>query len=140
MYGFIHSPRQALNVIIAHKADALVAVTGGASALSKIGHSLKIGKPVIGLKTISSLKGVHYLKAAREAVDRAFEIIGVLYTYMLPLHACDPTRRQLYIRKIPIKPSLFRLLKARENIYGMDSIINKFETDPMIAEEDPIIF
>jgi uncharacterized protein (TIGR00725 family) len=63
---------QARNVIIAHTADALIAVSGGAGTLSEIGHALKVGKPVIGLQTIPNLRGVHYVKTALEAVERAF--------------------------------------------------------------------
>jgi uncharacterized protein (TIGR00725 family) len=66
---------QARNVIIAHTADALVAVAGGAGTLSEIGHALKIGKPVVGLQTIANLEGVQYVDTAREAVARAFELI-----------------------------------------------------------------
>jgi uncharacterized protein (TIGR00725 family) len=63
---------QARNVIIVHTADALIAVSGGAGTLSEIGHALKVGKPVVGLQTIPNLRGVHYVKTALEAVERAF--------------------------------------------------------------------
>ncbi len=66
---------QARNVIIAHTADALVAVAGGAGTLSEIGHALKIGKPIVGLRTIPHLRGVHYVDNAQEAVARLFELI-----------------------------------------------------------------
>jgi hypothetical protein len=66
---------QARNVIIAHTADGLVAVSGGAGTLSEIGHGLKIGKPVVGLKTIPNLRGVHYVDNAQEAITRIFELI-----------------------------------------------------------------
>ena len=66
---------QARNVIIAHTADGLVAVSGGAGTLSEIGHSLKLGKPVVGLKTIPNLRGVHYVDSAQEAIARIFELI-----------------------------------------------------------------
>jgi hypothetical protein len=66
---------QARNVIIAHTADGLVAVSGGAGTLSEIGHGLKVGKPVVGLKTIPNLRGVHYAETAQEAVARVFELI-----------------------------------------------------------------
>jgi uncharacterized protein (TIGR00725 family) len=67
---------QARNVIIVHTADALVAVSGSAGTLSEIGHALKVGKPVVGLRTIPDLEGVHYLETATEAVARAFQLIG----------------------------------------------------------------
>ncbi len=66
---------QARNVIIAHTADGLVAVAGGAGTLSEIGHSLKIGKPIVGLRTIPNLQGIHYVDTAQEAVARVFELI-----------------------------------------------------------------
>jgi uncharacterized protein (TIGR00725 family) len=66
---------QARNVIIAHTADGLVAVAGGAGTLSEIGHGLKIGKPVVGLRTIPDLKGVHYVDTARDAIALVFELI-----------------------------------------------------------------
>ncbi len=66
---------QARNVIIAHTADGLVAVAGGAGTLSEIGHSLKIGKPIVGLRTIPNLRGIHYVDTAQEAVARVFELI-----------------------------------------------------------------
>jgi predicted Rossmann-fold nucleotide-binding protein len=65
---------QARNVIIAHTADALVAVAGGAGTLSEIGHALKVGKPVVGLQTIPELTGVQYVSTAKEAVARVFEL------------------------------------------------------------------
>ena len=66
---------QARNVIIAHTANGLVAVSGGAGTLSEIGHSLKVGKPVVGLYTIPDLRGVHYVDTPQQAVDRLFELI-----------------------------------------------------------------
>jgi uncharacterized protein (TIGR00725 family) len=66
---------QARNVIIAHTASGLVAVSGGAGTLSEIGHSLKVGKPVVGLKTIPDLRDVHYVDNAQEAISRIFELI-----------------------------------------------------------------
>ena len=66
---------QARNVIIAHTANGLVAVSGGAGTLSEIGHSLKVGKPVVGLKTIPDLRGVHYVDTPQQAIDRLFELV-----------------------------------------------------------------
>ena len=67
---------QARNVIIANSADGLVAVSGGAGTLSEIGHGLKLGKPVVGLRTIPNLKGVHYVQTAHKAVALLFELIS----------------------------------------------------------------
>lgn len=41
----------ARNVIIAHTADALIAVGGGEGTLSEIAIALKLGKTVLGLET-----------------------------------------------------------------------------------------
>ncbi len=67
---------QARNVIIVHTADALIAISGGAGTLSEIGHSLKVGKPVMGLKTIPGLPGVQYVDTAEEAVRIALDRSG----------------------------------------------------------------
>jgi uncharacterized protein (TIGR00725 family) len=67
---------QARNVIIAHTADGLVAVSGGAGTLSEIGHALKVGKPIVGLKTIPNLRGVNYVDTAQEAIARIFELLN----------------------------------------------------------------
>jgi uncharacterized protein (TIGR00725 family) len=67
---------QARNVIIVHTADALVAVSGSAGTLSEIGHALKAGKPVIGIRTIPHLEGVRYVETAPEAVSLALRCIG----------------------------------------------------------------
>jgi hypothetical protein len=66
---------QARNVVIVHTADALVAISGGAGTLSEIGHALKIGKPVVGLRTIARLHGVEYVRTPKEAVKLAFQRI-----------------------------------------------------------------
>lgn len=42
---------QMRNVVIVLTADALIAVGGGYGTLSEIGHALRYGKPVIGLRT-----------------------------------------------------------------------------------------
>lgn len=39
------------NVIIALTADVLIAIGGGFGTLSEIGHALRLGKPIIGLRT-----------------------------------------------------------------------------------------
>lgn len=42
---------QVRNVIIALTSDALIAIGGGFGTLAEIGHALRLGKPVIGLRT-----------------------------------------------------------------------------------------
>lgn len=41
----------ARNVILAHSADALIAIRGGYGTLSEIAIALKLGKPVVGFDT-----------------------------------------------------------------------------------------
>jgi len=59
---------QARNVLIAHTAQALIAVEGEYGTLSEIAIGLKIGRPVIALKSWPGLKGVIYAATAEEAV------------------------------------------------------------------------
>ncbi|MCW3489954.1 TIGR00725 family protein [Dethiobacter alkaliphilus] len=50
-FGIATGMGDARNVIIARTCDVLVAVTGSYGTLSEIGLAMKMGKPVIGLKT-----------------------------------------------------------------------------------------
>jgi len=42
---------QARNIIIALTSDALIAIGGGFGTLAELGHALRLGRPVIGLRT-----------------------------------------------------------------------------------------
>lgn len=64
----------ARNAIIAHTADALVAVGGSFGTLSEIAFSLKLGKPVFGIDTwgIEGVVAVDGAAAAVKACQRHF--------------------------------------------------------------------
>ncbi|HEY5501965.1 MAG TPA: TIGR00725 family protein [Candidatus Anoxymicrobiaceae bacterium] len=68
---------QARNALVAGSGDAVIAVGGGYGTLSEIGFALKLGKPVIGLKTWEldgrGARPGGMLKASspRDAVDMA---------------------------------------------------------------------
>lgn len=61
----------ARNVIIAHAAEALIAVEGEYGTLSEMAIGLKLGKPVVALDSWPGLQGVIYATNPVEAVDRA---------------------------------------------------------------------
>ena len=63
------------NVIIAHTADALIAVGGEYGTLSEIAFALQMGKPVVGIKTWD-IKGVVSVKNAEEAVNKVLELLA----------------------------------------------------------------
>ncbi len=73
---------QGRNVVIALMADALIAVGGGFGTLSEIGHALRAGKPVVGLRTWESTRSkqrapvtsVHTPQEAINAVRRSLHI------------------------------------------------------------------
>ncbi len=58
----------ARNVLIARASRGLIAVSGGYGTLSEIALALKMGKPVIGLKTWPDIEKVIYSSSPREAV------------------------------------------------------------------------
>ncbi len=62
------------NVIIARTADALIAVGGEYGTLSEIALALKMGKPVIGIRTWN-IKGITPATSAEDAVEKAFALI-----------------------------------------------------------------
>jgi uncharacterized protein (TIGR00725 family) len=63
----------ARNVIIAHTADALIAVEGEYGTLSETAIGLKLGKPVFVLPGGQQIAGTVAVTSASEAVTLAFE-------------------------------------------------------------------
>jgi len=63
------------NVIIARTADTIIAVGGEYGTLSEIAFGLRMGKPVIGIKTWD-IKGLIKAGNAEDAVNKAFELIS----------------------------------------------------------------
>lgn len=61
----------ARNMIIAHSADALIAVDGSYGTVSEAAIALKLGKPVIGLNVDWDLPGLTRASGSREAVALA---------------------------------------------------------------------
>lgn len=61
----------ARNMIIAHSADALIAVDGSYGTISEAAIALKLGKPVIGLNVGWDLPGLTRASGSQEAVALA---------------------------------------------------------------------
>jgi uncharacterized protein (TIGR00725 family) len=61
----------ARNVIIAHTAQALIAVEGEFGTLSEMAIGLKLGKPVVAIDSWPGLPGVIYVNSPADAVARA---------------------------------------------------------------------
>ena len=64
------------NVIIARTADALIAVGGEYGTLSEIALGLKMGKPVVGIRSWD-IRGIIKTESAEEAVRKAFEMLDL---------------------------------------------------------------
>ncbi len=67
--------RHARNSVIAHTADALIAVDGEYGTLSEIALGLKLGKPVIGLKTEWKIPGMVPVNSPSEAIERVITLL-----------------------------------------------------------------
>ena len=63
----------ARNVVIAHAADAVIAVGGSYGTISEAAIALKLGKPVVALGTDWSLPRLKTAHTPQEAVALAFE-------------------------------------------------------------------
>lgn len=66
----------ARNVIVVRTGDAVIAISGEYGTLSEIAIALKLGKPVVGIRTWKDLKGVVYVDSAEEAVSKIIEVTG----------------------------------------------------------------
>ena len=60
----------ARNSIIAHTADALIAIDGEHGTLSEIALGLKLGKPVVGLRTSWTIAGLIPVTDPQEAIEK----------------------------------------------------------------------
>jgi uncharacterized protein (TIGR00725 family) len=59
------------NLLLVRASDVVIAISGGYGTLSEIGLALKIGKPVVGLKTWSGIDGIEYVETAEQAIGAA---------------------------------------------------------------------
>ncbi|UCE18054.1 MAG: TIGR00725 family protein [Gemmatimonadota bacterium] len=66
---------EARNVIIVRTADAVIAISGGPGTLSEIAFCLKLGVPLVGLKTWDIGSSMHHVATASEAVDLVYRLL-----------------------------------------------------------------
>ena len=64
------------NLLIVRASDVVVAIAGGYGTLSEIGLALKIGKPVIGLKTWPGIEGVDYAETPEQAIAQVVKYLS----------------------------------------------------------------
>jgi len=67
----------ARNVLIAHAADALIAVDGSHGTISEAAIGLKMGKPVIGLQVTWEVPGLQRAATPGDAVAAALEMLAI---------------------------------------------------------------
>lgn len=73
---------EARNIIIVRSSCVLIAIAGGFGTLSEIAFALKLGVPIIGLKTWNLGKtnkefiNIVRVKTAKQAVNKALELIN----------------------------------------------------------------
>ncbi len=72
-YSLATNLGHARNVLLAHSADALIAVDGDYGTISEAAIALKLGKPVVALKVEWDLHGLLRAATPREAVALAFD-------------------------------------------------------------------
>ena len=66
------------NLLVVRASDVVIAIAGGYGTLSEIGLALKIGKPVIGLKTWPGIDGIDYVETPEQAIAIAVKCISRL--------------------------------------------------------------
>jgi len=74
-YAIATNLGHARNVLLAHSADALIAVEGSYGTVSEAAIALKLGKPVIVLNVTWDLPGVKRAASPAEAVALAWEAV-----------------------------------------------------------------
>ncbi len=66
----------ARNVVVVRSSDALIAIEGGYGTLSEIAIALKLGKPVIGLRTWEVSKEILTVETPHQAVSKALRLVS----------------------------------------------------------------
>ncbi|MBI5286358.1 MAG: TIGR00725 family protein [Deltaproteobacteria bacterium] len=61
------------NFLIVRSAHSIIAINGGYGTLSELAIALKLGRPVIGIKTWEISKDITVVANAKEAVERAID-------------------------------------------------------------------
>lgn len=56
------------NLLVVRASDVIVAIAGGYGTLSEIGLALKMGKPVVGIKTWPGIDGIDYVNTPEQAI------------------------------------------------------------------------
>jgi len=74
-YSIATNLGHARNVLIAHSADALIAVGGSYGTVSEAAIALKLRKPVIALNVTWDLVGIKRAASPAEAVDLAMKAV-----------------------------------------------------------------
>jgi len=69
---------EARNVLVVRASDVVIAIAGGYGTLSEIGLALKIGKPVIGLKTWPGIDGIDYVETPEQAINMVVKYLSRL--------------------------------------------------------------
>jgi uncharacterized protein (TIGR00725 family) len=64
------------NLLVVRASDVVVAIAGGYGTLSEIGLALKIGKPVIGLKTWPGIEGVDYAETPEQVINKVVKYLS----------------------------------------------------------------
>jgi uncharacterized protein (TIGR00725 family) len=56
------------NLLLVRASDVVVAISGGYGTLSEIALALRLGKPVVGLKTWPGIDGIEYVETLEQAI------------------------------------------------------------------------
>ena len=68
----------ARNAMIAETADALIAVDGEYGTLSEVALGLKLGKPVVGLRTAWTVPGLIPATDPRDAIEKVSQVLEMM--------------------------------------------------------------
>ena len=67
---------EARNAIVVGSADAVIAMAGEGGTLSEIGLALKLGRPLVALRSWPELQNLHRAENAAVAVELALKLCG----------------------------------------------------------------
>lgn len=63
------------NFVLVNSCELLIAISGGFGTLSELAFALKLGIPIVGIKTWENFSGINYVSSPEEAIDKTIEIL-----------------------------------------------------------------
>jgi len=64
------------NFVLVNSCELLIAISGSYGTLSELSFALKLGVPIIGIKTWENFSAINYVDSPEEAINKAIDLLN----------------------------------------------------------------